>query len=310
MNKRLTYPILLVGATLVGLALLRPRAHLVNAETHLTVQAEENAADIGIPGITKMYAAQLKNTGHDPVSVRVCDAVTDGMVQEISVAYAVERWDEGSKEWRSCWRVPDREFCRPTPTGIFEGHVREMQLLPGQTVSTNESAVQAVGGVHLGDRLRFIVFPYSKDPHAYISSGPFQVDERPSGSEGTPASLAILAFTLTLGWYIIVPAALILGWVRWVKGAQAPRAASLLSLAGFSLVTASGVLAVYSHFAGGFSGNDWWMLAVYGCGALSSVLGLALALCGAFRASALRWRAPSCAIATFLFWLAGFGRGL
>jgi hypothetical protein len=249
-----------------------------------------------------MYAAQIKNVGYGPVSVRVCDAMTDGMEREVTVAYAVERWDRGSNRWTPFWRTADREFCRPTPTGIFEGQIRDAQLEPGQIIPTAEVAVQAMTEIRRGDRLRFIVFPYWNDTQEYLSSAGFEVDESPIGygeSETSPV-LRVLAQI----WLVVVITALALGWVRWVKDRQASSPASILSLLGLTLASLSGVLATYAHFATGFSGYDWWALCIFRWGALISACGILLALGGVWRSGVLRWYAPTCAVGVSLSWLA------
>ena len=163
----------------------RRRRAVVAGPARLEVEVSANPAQIGIPGITKMYEGHLKNVGEASVKVRVCDAVSDAMQREIHVVHTIERWDSESQGWKELWRIPRQEFCRPYPTGIIEGRIVEVSLAPGQTVSTGEIAIQASDNLRLGDRLRFVVFPYSDGETVRLASPGFPVDERPSGRSRT-----------------------------------------------------------------------------------------------------------------------------
>lgn len=68
-----------------------------------------------------------------------------------------------------------------------------------------------------------------------------------------------------LGVYVAVPVVLVMGWVRWVRYGQIGR--TWPSLAGFSLGTASALLAVgsmvYAGMIGGFRYYDPTLLRIY-----------------------------------------------
>ena len=109
--------------------------------------------------------------------------------------------------------------------------------------------------------------------------------------------------------YVSLPAAMVAmiwGWVRWSKRAQRPTLTSVLSLIGFTLATASGLLAVssllYAHAIDGFGYYDPLLMSLYRWGALLSASSFALGLSGVWRPSSLRWYTPLCGIWTFLFW--------
>ena len=61
---------------------------------------------------------------------------------------------------------------------------------------------------------------------------------------------------LAIAFYISLPAVMALGWVRWIKGTQARTLSSVLSFIGFTLATASALLALssvlYALAIGGF----------------------------------------------------------
>ena len=78
-----------------------------------------------------------------------------------------------------------------------------------------------------------------------------------------------------VGVYIAVPAVLVVGWVRWARQRRIGR--TWLSLAGFSLATASALLAVesmaYAGMIGGFRYYDPTLLRIFRWGVLLSLAG-------------------------------------
>jgi hypothetical protein len=111
---------------------------------------------------------------------------------------------------------------------------------------------------------------------------------------------------LAIGAYLAVPVAMISGWVRWLKRRQPQTLFSTLSMIGFMLATASGLLAVssvlYAEIIGGFPYYDPSLLRIYRWGGLLSLAGIVFAMSGAWRPSPLRWYAPACAVGMLLFW--------
>jgi hypothetical membrane protein len=118
----------------------------------------------------------------------------------------------------------------------------------------------------------------------------------------------VILILYVVGMYIALPAAMIWGWVRWLKRKQPRTPFSILSLIGFALATVSGLLAtssvLYAHAIGGFPFYDPLLLRIYRWGALLSLSGTAFALIGVWRPGPLRWHAPTCAVGTLLFWFA------
>src|SRR3979490_2763825 len=90
-----------------------------------------------------------------------------------------------------------------------------------------------------------------------------------------------------IGAYIALPVGMISGWVRWAKRAQPRTLSSILSLVGFTLATASGLLAIstmmYTRAIGGFRYYDPLLLRIYGWGGLLSIAGIVSAISGAWR---------------------------
>jgi len=98
------------------------------------------------------------------------------------------------------------------------------------------------------------------------------------------------------------------GWARWFRRTQPRTVPAILSLIGFTLATASGLLAVssvlYAHAIGGFPFYDPRLLRVYRWGGLLSLSGLVFGIAGVWRPGPVRWLAPVCSFGTLLFWFA------
>lgn len=122
------------------------------------------------------------------------------------------------------------------------------------------------------------------------------------------AAGSVVLVLFVVGVYIALPAVMTWGWVRWWKRTQPRTPFSILSLIGFTLATASGLLAIsamlYARAVGGFPFYDPLLLRIYRWGALLSLSGIVFAVIGVWRPSPLRWHAPACAIGTLLFWFA------
>jgi hypothetical protein len=146
----------------------------------LSAQLVVTNADIGIPGISKMYAARLVNRGFWAVRISHCDFVDDTLSPGKIVAYAVQRWDDAAKRWTTVVEASTSEFCKPYPLGIVKANVTSALLWPGQSLTTGEEATAARDAFHVGDRSRFVVFwgtagDYSKA----VTTAEFVIDEYP-----------------------------------------------------------------------------------------------------------------------------------
>ncbi len=108
--------------------------------------------------------------------------------------------------------------------------------------------------------------------------------------------------------YAGVPALTVWGWMRWFRHRQPWSLTAVLSLIGFALATASGLLAassvIYAYATGGFPFYDPRLLRIYRWGGMLSLSGLAFAVAGVWRHGPLRWFAPVCSFGTLLFWFA------
>lgn len=82
-------------------------------------------------------------------------------------------------------------------------------------------------------------------------------------------------------------------WVRWARTSQPRTVFSTLSLVGLSVATGVALLQFSALLIPGTSDN------AHALGVQLSRAGVVLALCGAFRASALRWHALACALMVF-----------
>ncbi len=112
-----------------------------------------------------------------------------------------------------------------------------------------------------------------------------------------------LAFAVIVSF----PVLNIWGWVRVsMKRPEQWDVSSVLSLTGFSLATASGLLAVeavmYAQATHGFAFWDPRLIRICAVGAFVALMGLAAAFGGVRRPSPVRWHAPACSVGMLLFW--------
>lgn len=121
-------------------------------------------------------------------------------------------------------------------------------------------------------------------------------------------SEGVLLALFVAGIYCALPVSIVHGWVCWTKRRPRLTAYSFLSLVGFTLATASALLAVasltYAQAIHGFTFYDPLLLRIYKWGGLLSLCGFVLSLAGVWRENPLRWHAPVCSAGMLLFWFA------
>jgi hypothetical protein len=162
----------------VVLALVSVIAVFGGPNDGLQAELSTEKADIGIPGITKMYEARLINRSLWPIRVQYCDFVDDSMTHGEEVAYTVERWDDVTRQWKTTVRANGRDFCRPFPLGIVRAKLTTRLLWPGQTLSTGQEATAARDGFDIGDKARFVIFAGpAGDRAAQIATAEFFIDQ-------------------------------------------------------------------------------------------------------------------------------------
>src|SRR5258708_15644353 len=119
--------------------------------------------------------------------------------------------------------------------------------------------------------------------------------------------MIVLGILFVISTYMLLPAAIIWGWIRWIRYEKARSVISYFAAIGFAFATASGLLAVsaiiFAHHIRGFPFYDPRLLKIYRWGALLSLTGITFAAGGAWKPSPLRWLAPACTLGTLLFWL-------
>ena len=107
--------------------------------------------------------------------------------------------------------------------------------------------------------------------------------------------------------YVALPVGIILGWRRWLKRRESITSLTAVSLVAFSLATCSVLLAlaslIYAYVIGGFPFYDPRLMRIYRWGLLLSLGGIVLGLIGCRRRSPVRWLAPVCAAAIFIYWV-------
>jgi len=116
--------------------------------------------------------------------------------------------------------------------------------------------------------------------------------------------ITLVGFVIAI--YVALPAAIVVGWIRWVRGKTPETWLSGLSLLAFTLATFSALLAVtsliYAHLIGGFPYYDPRLLRFYRWGGILADAGLLLGIVGCWRRNPLRWYAPLCALGMSVFW--------
>jgi hypothetical protein len=114
--------------------------------------------------------------------------------------------------------------------------------------------------------------------------------------------------SVSIFFFAMTPIAIAWGWIRWARREKQWAVLSVLSLVGFTLATASALLAVsssiYGRFLGGFPYYDPRLMRIYAVGALLSASALILSLLGVWRFSSLRWDALFCSFGTLVYWFA------
>ena len=115
----------------------------------------------------------------------------------------------------------------------------------------------------------------------------------------------MLGVLVALG-FLVSPVMLIWGWVRWVRLPKPRTVASVLSLIGFVLATASALLAVlttgYAQIHH-FPYYDPLLLRIFRWGVLLALCGIVFGVGGVWRPSSLRWHAPVSGLGMLAFWI-------
>ncbi len=145
----------------------------------LTLHADVSVAnaDIGIPGITKLYDAHIINFGIFPRRIERCEFVTDASAPGVSVGYRVQQWDTASRRWHTIMDAAS-EYCRPYPLGIARAKLTSKLLWPGQTLSTGREATGARGNLK-GQAMRFAVVANGRE----FPTASFLIDEQIQGPD-------------------------------------------------------------------------------------------------------------------------------
>lgn len=116
----------------------------------------------------------------------------------------------------------------------------------------------------------------------------------------------IFVVAMWMAGYLLAPAMLIWGWIRWAIFKDELGRPSSVSFAGFVMSTASALLALftilYAVVIHSFAYYDPTLLRIFRWGALLSLAGFVMGLVGTRKANALRWQAPVAGLAMLAFW--------
>jgi hypothetical protein len=140
----------------------------------LTLHADYRVAkgDIGIPGITKLYAARITNFSIFPRRIERCEFVTDAFASGVGVGYRLQQWDAESGRWHTVLDAAS-DYCRPYPLGIINARLTAKLLWPGQSLSTGEEATGARDDLK-GRTIRFAVVANGRE----FTTASFVIDEQ------------------------------------------------------------------------------------------------------------------------------------
>jgi hypothetical protein len=176
MSKRLKVALLLLVAAFVGVIGVVEFHHRLKFGhfVPLTLHADYSVAkaDIGIPGISKLYDAHITNFGIFPRRIERCEFVTDAFAPGVSVGYRLQQWDVASRRWKTVLDLAS-EYCRPYPLGIIKARLTSKVLWPGQALSTGEEATGARDGLK-GQTIRFAVVANGRE----FPTASFVIDEQ------------------------------------------------------------------------------------------------------------------------------------
>ena len=181
MSKWLRAALLLGAAVLASLIAVVESHHRLRFGhfVPLTLHADYSIAkaDIGIPGISKLYDAHITNFGILPRRIERCEFVTDAFAPGVSVGYRVQQWNTASLRWQTVLDAAS-EYCRPYPLGIIDSRLISKLLWPGQTLSTGAEATGARGNLR-GQTFRFAVVANGQE----FPTSSFIIDEQIEGAD-------------------------------------------------------------------------------------------------------------------------------
>ena len=119
-------------------------------------------------------------------------------------------------------------------------------------------------------------------------------------------SVGVLIGLLAILSFLVAPITIVWGWARWKRVQRSRTVSAKLSLMGFNLASASGLLAALMIAFAQIHRFGWYdplLMKGMVVGLLLSLSGLLFGLSGIWRDNPLRWYAPVSAIATMAFWL-------
>jgi hypothetical protein len=154
------------------------RSHNRPAPFGLHADILVSPGSIGIPGITKMYSAELTNYGVFPVRVTRCEFIDDTATPGAMVLYRAERQLRPQDGWET---IADfAKHCKPYPTGFGSTRLVERLVWPGESLGTGSEATAARDSVNKGDFIRFVLYLDAARPGANtIATDSIGIDESP-----------------------------------------------------------------------------------------------------------------------------------
>ena len=145
-------PVALIGTVTLGLISLEVRHHLKYGH-FFPLGLHADVTDFRGPPI--FFDAHLTNFGLCPREIERCEFVSDANTPEASVAYRVERFEDGTHSWRT---VVDsgQDFCHPRPVAVIRAKLVRKWLWTGQRLSTGARAMDE-SDIVAGSTMRFVI---------------------------------------------------------------------------------------------------------------------------------------------------------
>ena len=142
-------------------------------------------------------------------------------------------------------------------------------------------------------RCRKLIGPPDQTGVARVTLLPITTTLQEAGSGDPIMSVAnsIIVYSLLALAYLVTPAALIGGWVRWSRRTDVRTPATTASLISFALASSSAALAAFTLVLAQFHHFGFYdpvLMRIYGSGAVLSSLSALLALIGVWRRNLLR----------------------
>ena len=153
--------------------------HFVSYGLHVEAQNEDY--NISISGQTKLYWAEITNYSFLKIKITQCDYISDANLPGSKLPFAIQRWNDSSRNWETIKKPSKQSFCKPVPLSTIETNLTSKLLSPFEKKrATGSGAVGAMDSFRQGDMARFVIFiniEKGVDWENAIPSAPFYIHD-------------------------------------------------------------------------------------------------------------------------------------